>query len=150
MPTARLGHGRPLSDEDYTIRPADWSARGERNWVIKCWLACDRATPSARNDGPSYMQRQSARIEDVLARKSTLTLVAENGFDGRLDGFSVREGPGVLWYVYVRKAAQRVGLARRLCTGLDPIVVYHHTPVDRAVSIPAGWRFESRTKGRAA
>jgi hypothetical protein len=137
-------------DADYTIRPADWAARGERNWVCKCWVACDRATPQARHEGPSYMRRQQQRIDDILSRAETLVLVAENAFDGRLDGFSVREGPGRLWYVYVRRIVQRVGLGRRLCIGLGPEVAYHHTPLDKAMPIPAGWRFEPRTKDKAA
>lgn len=136
-----------MTDPAFIIRPGDFRRKGERNWIIKSWLACDRATPAARAEGARYMAAQSKRIEALLDRSGVLTLVATSAEDDNaLAGFSVREGATRLHYVYVRKAAQRVGLARMLCEGLGEHVVCSHEPVDRAVKWPPGWTYDRPKK----
>jgi hypothetical protein len=142
MPSAAAASGALVDDVDYKIRPADFQARGELHWIVKSWLACDRSTLPARREGPTYTHRQRARIDAILAGPETSTLVAENAHDGRLDGFSVTE-PGVLHYVYVRLALHRVGLARRLCSGLGDGTVYTHLPADPRVRIPPTWVYDA-------
>jgi hypothetical protein len=124
-----------------TIRPADFSRRGERNWILTSWIACDRATPAARKI-ESYRSRKSEEIQELLSRALTGVLCSSANQDA-LIGFVTYE-PGTLHYVYVRKPDQHVGFARELLayTGLIKLsgVRCTHQQVSGR-SLPDGWHY---------
>ena len=135
------------------VRPAAFARRGERSWIIKSWLACDRASLAARHR-PDYLKAKGAEIEQLLSTCSTLvTCSAEN--PDALIGFVVFEpATSVLHYVYVRKADQSLGFARELvqATGLLPghSVRCTHRPVGSGYgrNLPDGWTYSPETQGK--
>ena len=111
------------------------------HFVVKSWLACDRLTSSAKREGPTYPTKERARILSILADPNSTILVAVSDLDeNALAGFLVRTG-SILHYVYVRKSAQGIGLAKELCKDLPRLIQVTHQPLDNSRPLPKLWEY---------
>jgi len=134
-----------MSVEGFKIRPADFSRKGEMHFIVKSWLACDRLTDAAKSEGPTYPTKERSRILSILSNPSSSILVAYSDLDeNALAGFLVRTGSH-LHYVYVRRSAQGIGLARELCKDLPETIVTTHQPLDKR-PLPKGWTYKGYSK----
>ena len=126
----------------FIVRPFEASRTGERNWILKSWLVCDCCTSSARAEGDRHAHLARQRAARILSDPSVTILVACSDQDhDALAGFIIFSG-NTLHYIYVRKAAQGLGLAHELCSHLPPgDIATTHQPLDSR-PLPAGWSYQ--------
>ena len=128
--------------EGFGIRLADFSRPGELHWIMKRWILCDRKTAAAQREGRTYLELERKRIQRCLRQDGALVLVAHCADDeDALAAFLVAKGD-ILHYLYVRRMAQGLGLARELCSCLPAKVRTSHMPVNTTKPLPSGWSYE--------
>lgn len=118
---------------------------GDLPYLRDSWLRSNAGSAQARDERP-YYRLHKARINRILSVPGVVVRVACSAADAdAIVGWAVVTPEPVLHYVYVRREAQRLGVARRLLAGLESMPVhYTHKPANRGhTPIPDGWMYRS-------
>lgn len=114
-------------------------------FVVSSWLASDRHSPSGRDMGGLYYDTHRETVRRVLMR-AELRVACVPDSDDAIMGWAAVHAEGdtpAVFYVYVRRDARRLGIARSLLGELlSKPCDYTHRPVVHApVKMPEGWRY---------
>lgn len=124
----------------YQIRlgcPADHA------FVVDSWLQSDKSSDRAQTAGRVYFREQKKLIRLQLARPdSTLRIAHVSEDEDAILGWALVQLPFVVQYVYVKKTARKLGIARALLADLlDRDVEYAYRPIFETIQIPSSWIF---------
>jgi ribosomal protein S18 acetylase RimI-like enzyme len=117
----------------------------DRAYVARSWTQADMWRPESRLLGRAVHARGHSRLVDhILSKPDTRVLVAADpGDTDAILGWSCT-GPGVVYYVSVRRELRRVGIGRALLSLLPPgaPVVYTHRPTIHGLRPPKDWTYD--------
>lgn len=91
----------------------------DENFIFATWLRCYKHSSAFARRVPdkTFYLHHHAVVAGILDRAEvTVATLADS--DSTIIGYSVRE-PGVLHFVYVKKAFRRMGVATQLLAGTD-------------------------------
>ena len=116
-------------------------------FIVDSWVEANRETARAQDAGSVYYAEQKALVRDLISRPTVTTRVAHvpDDVDAILGWCVFDFGPKtVVHYVYVKRNARKLGVARALLEQLIPLDCYYsHRPVYASMfnSIPKNWTF---------
>jgi GNAT superfamily N-acetyltransferase len=131
----------------FVVRP---EASGERGFVLSAWARTSREVYE-RNEGLNWRAYQDRMMIEILQRPSTsVRVISVNGDDALAGCVVLADGlhgpmPAIVYHLFVRKEARRMGLARLLLGRLidaDGVGFTERTPV--GIIPPRRWRFVPR------
>jgi ribosomal protein S18 acetylase RimI-like enzyme len=116
--------------------------------VLDSWLGGDKYSPAGRDFGPLYMREHKATARAVIARAQLRVAHVPDDEDAIMGWAVVLPEPTdrrVVYYVYTKRDARRLGIAKALLTDfLDggPVTFTHRPVVHGTLPIPPGWIYD--------
>ena len=134
----------PSSFDLFAVRA---SGPDDLPFVRDSWLTSNAHSPQARGER-GYYRRHKVRLNAILQDPGTTVLVAcASDAPGAIVGWAVT-AHRLVHYVYIRREAQRLGLARLLLGNMayEPATYTHRLSMRPAVAdmvpVPATWDFD--------
>lgn len=113
----------------------------DHQFVLASWVESDRHSPAARDVIDVHRQEHRALAERLVFSHS-LTVAHAPGDPDAILGWALTGDSGEVYYVYVKRDARRLGIARALLGDLvSRPCVYTHRPVVRGITLPEGWTY---------
>lgn len=117
---------------------------GDYNFVVAGWHASNRYAPPSQGISHNVYEEDRARIAALIERSDVMVATTPDNGDA-LFGFACYQTGGtvLIHYVYVKRDARRLGIARALLSHLSQErATYSHLPVIRSkLPIPSGWDY---------
>jgi GNAT superfamily N-acetyltransferase len=136
----------------FIVRP--YRAKTDEPFVLGAWVASNRFAPGFREMSRAVYEHEMKRwVWRQLERHRIVVAHAEED-ENALVGFAAWRIPDwdgyVLSYVYVKRPARRLGIARLLLAAQlqeGVAVVYTHLPVVRGLRVPEKWKYNQFLRG---
>jgi GNAT superfamily N-acetyltransferase len=137
--TEEIGPANPV----FLIRPG---YPLDHSLIVDSWIESDKNSERARSAGRCYMREQKRVIRDILAKTTIVTLVAvvPDEQDAIFGWTVVDLSSNVIHYVYVKKSARKMGIAKALLHDfIHKDCEYPYKPVFEELTpkIPDNWSF---------
>jgi hypothetical protein len=132
-----------MTEPIFLIRPGRADDFG---FISENWLMSNGRSSAAQHAPRVYLRRHRELISSILARPTTAIHVAHvTGEPSALLGFAITNPSAkAIYYVYTKKDAWRMGIAKALLGPLahERNLIFTHKPTITGLKLPADWIFD--------